>query len=454
MPARSRRLYRWSLRALVAAPAFLVACTEKYPRSTLAPASEFARMIDNLFDTILWAGLVVFVLVEALLVYAVLRYRMRSANEKRPEAVHGHTRLEIAWTMVPALVLIVIAVPTVRTIFVTQDTDPIPGALKVRVVGHQWWWEFDYPDLGFVTANELHVPVGKTVEFQLQSADVIHSFWVPRLGGKRDVIPPHTNRLWFTAEEPGTHPGQCAEFCGAAHALMGFRVIAEEPEDFEAWVANQRRPAVGAPPPRAGGQGAGPQGAPDDTTLAGQQGAPGDTTLARQQAAPGDTTLAGQQGAPADTTLSAAARDERVAEAAQSEKDDAEAPDVGPEDAAVAGPTRGDADQKRPATTTQDSVARTFASIGDPARGAQLAQGICAACHAIRGTNARGRIGPDLTHVASRQRIAAELLPNDPDAMARWLRNPPALKPEAKMPDLNLKEDQIADLVAYLQTLE
>nr|MBA2565536.1 cytochrome c oxidase subunit II [Gemmatimonadota bacterium] len=220
----------------------LTGCTENYPRTSLAPRSDFARLIDQLFDITLGWGLVVFILVESLLVYIVWRYRQRGADD-RPEQVHGHTRLEIAWTLVPIVILLFIGIPTVRTIFATQENRPIPGALQVRVVGHQWWWEFEYPELGILTANELHLPVGRTASFDLQSADIIHSFWVPRLGGKRDAIPPHTNRLWFTPDSAGTYLGQCAEYCGASHALMGFRVVADSPEDFEAWVANQRRPA-------------------------------------------------------------------------------------------------------------------------------------------------------------------------------------------------------------------
>ena len=411
MAARRRRPFRVAFRVLVpVALLLLAACTENYPRSTLAPASDFARMIDDLFETVLGWGLVVFVLVEGVLVFAILRFRSRGERDAEPRQVHGHTRLEIAWTIAPALILAFIAVPTIRTIFVTQADAPVADALQVRVVGHQWWWEFEYPDLGVRTANELHVPAARTVSFDLESADVIHSFWVPRLAGKRDVIAPHTNHLWFTPDSVGTYLGQCAEFCGHSHALMGFRVVVDSPEEFEAWVANQRQPAVGAPPAPA--------------------------------AAPAE----GQAAVP-DTSS-----EERVQEAQEppGEVDQTQVPPVGPADAAT-----GATDAAQP-LRDEPPAAPQAAGVagGNPARGAVLAQGVCAACHTIAGTNARGRIGPDLTHVASRARIAAELLPNTPEAMASWLKDPPALKPGAKMPNLNLQDAQIADLVAYLRTLK
>ena len=382
--------------------AVLTGCEKEHPQTTLDPASEFARAIDDLFMLTVWLGAGVFVIVEALLLYIIFRFRRRPGTETVPEPVHGHTRLEIAWTIAPAIILVFIAVPTVRTIFLTQAEKPVPNALNVRVTAHQWWWEFEYPDLDIVTANELHAPVGKTVNLALTSGDVIHSFWVPRLGGKRDVHPFHKmvpgqhspvrfSRLWFTPEAPGTYPGQCAEFCGRSHAHMGLRVIAETEEDFAAWVANQQRPAASFP--------------------VGAAAAPGATRAAADTAAAASATPGGNGG---------------------------ERPPP-----------------QEPAATPDDSVARTFAAVGDPARGAQLfARSACIACHTIEGTTAKGRIGPNLTHFGGRQMIAAELMANTPENLARWLRDPPAVKPGALMPPLNLKEDQIADLVAYLHSLK
>jgi cytochrome c oxidase subunit 2 len=159
--------------------------------------------------------------------------------------VHGHTNLEIAWTILPAVILVFIAVPTIRTIFAVAAPAPA-DAIRVTVTGQQWFWHVDYPDLGIRTANEIHVPVGRAVEVSLHAADVIHAFWVPRLGGKRDVMPGRTNRQVFTVDKPGLYHGQCAEFCGTSHALMRFDLVAEDPASFDRWVAEQK--SVPAPP--------------------------------------------------------------------------------------------------------------------------------------------------------------------------------------------------------------
>src|SRR5438874_1508648 len=149
--------------------------------------------------------------------------------------------MEIAWTLAPAVILVFVAVPTVRTIFATAGDAP-PDALKVEVIGHQWWWEFKYPELGITTANELHVPVAKAVQVAITSADVIHSFWAPPLGGKRDAIPGQVNRIAFRADSVGDYSGQCAEFCGASHANMRLRVLVDSDAGFTAWVRDQQSP--------------------------------------------------------------------------------------------------------------------------------------------------------------------------------------------------------------------
>ena len=176
----------------------LAACGGEYPNTTFEHTTEFNRAIDSLWDRLLFWGTVVFVIVEAILIYTIIRYRRRP-DSPEPKHVHGNTALEIAWTVAPALILVLIAIPTVRTIFRTQ-AKAVPNALQVEVIGHQWWWEFRYPQLGIVTANELYLPVGRTVNFSLRTADVLHSFWIPRLGGKRDLISNHTNYLWFTVD--------------------------------------------------------------------------------------------------------------------------------------------------------------------------------------------------------------------------------------------------------------
>jgi len=218
----------------------LARAAQRFPQTTLDPQSDYAGLIQRLLvDLVFWVVLIL-VVVEGVLIVTVLRFRARP-GAPQPKAVHGNTALEIAWTIAPALILAAIAVPTVSTIFRTQSPAPA-GALAVRVVAHQWWWEFRYPRLGVVTANELHVPVGRPVELTLESADVIHSFWVPAIGGKRDVVPAHLNRLWFTPRTTGTFPGQCAEMCGISHANMRMTLVVEPPTDFEHWVTLQRSP--------------------------------------------------------------------------------------------------------------------------------------------------------------------------------------------------------------------
>jgi cytochrome c oxidase subunit 2 len=236
---------RRSLRAAILAGAVLVVaagCATPDPQNYFNPASDLAIQIRDLFAFIIWIAIGVFVVVEAALIWALIRFRARR-GQGRPAQVHGNTPVEIAWTIAPAIILAIIAVPTITTIFRTYGPAP-PNALQITIVGHQWWWEVRYPDQTIVTANEIHVPVGEPVNFTLQSADIIHSFWVPRLGGKRDVIPSRTNQLWFTVGEPGVYQGQCAEFCGIQHANMRLLVIAEPRESFDAWVRRQQAPPV------------------------------------------------------------------------------------------------------------------------------------------------------------------------------------------------------------------
>lgn len=304
--------------------------------STIQPVSNFARQTMDVYTDIFWWTLGIFVVVELLLLYTLWRYRRRAGDSDVPDQVHGHTLLEIGWTIAPALILFFIAIPTVRTIFIQQAPPAASeNALEVTVVGHQWWWELIYPELGFTTANELHIPRGRKVHFSLTSADVIHSFWVPRLGGKRDLNPVGENTISMIVDSAGVYEGQCAEYCGTSHANMRLKVFVDEPQPFQAWAAAQRGIAT---PDSAGFQ--------------------------------------------------------------------------------------------------------TFLVSG------------CAACHAIGGTPAQGKVGPDLTHVGSRTTLAGGLLPNTPAAMAGWLRNPDSLKPGALMPDLNLSEERVSTLVSFLEGLK
>lgn len=325
------------------------ACAGEYPQSTLDPASGFSGELSGLFSTIFWWAVVVFVIVQALLLYTVFRYRARPGREGQPKHVHGHTALEIAWTLAPAVILVFIAVPTIRTIFRVDGT-PESGALEVEVIGHQWWWEYRYPEYGIVTANEMHVPVGRPLALTMTSADVIHSFWIPRLGGKRDVIQGRTTRLALTPDSLGEFMGQCAEFCGESHANMRARVFVESAEDFEAWVRQQQTPAQ-----------------------------------------------------PLDS---------------------------------LDGLVR--------------SGAEAFTQIRDPANHS------CIICHRVEPL-AFGAIGPSLTHVGSRTTIAGGTIPNTPEGLRRWLANPPAEKPGdlpgRSMPKIDLTEEELDALVAFLQSL-
>jgi len=232
----------------IAAAALLSACArDDLPQNTLAPLGPEAERIDNLFQPVFWIAVGVFVLVEGLLVYALVRFRHRPGRGV-PAQVHGNKRLEVAWTIAPAVLLAAIAVPTIGTIFALADRPP--NALQITVTGHQWWWEAEYPAQPgvaqpVVTANEIHIPTGRPVYFSLTSeaADVIHSFWIPRLAGKQDVEPGRVNHMRVTAVDPGLYFGQCAEFCGISHANMRLRVIAMVPEEFDAWLQGQARPA-------------------------------------------------------------------------------------------------------------------------------------------------------------------------------------------------------------------
>jgi len=315
-------------------------CGGPFPQTTLAPRSDLGAQLDTLFTSIFWWAVVVFAIVEGLLLFVIIRYRARP-GAGQPSRLHGHTALEIGWTLAPALILVFIAVPTMRTIFATAARAPA-GALRVEVIGHQWWWEYRYPDLGIVTANEMHLPLGRPVELDMTSADVIHSFWAPGLGGKRDLTPGRITRIAFTADSLGEVAGQCAEFCGASHANMRLRVFVESDSAFVAWAARQKS------------------------------------------------------------------------------------------DAAV--PARG----------------------SEAERGQQaFARGACIACHTIAGLpQARGTVGPNLTHVGSRTTLAGAMLPNTTEWLRRWIANAPSLKPGSLMPAMPLPEDQMAALVAFLQSLQ
>ncbi|HKV75983.1 MAG TPA: cytochrome c oxidase subunit II [Gemmatimonadales bacterium] len=220
----------------------LAGCAKDYPQTTLAPKGDFAHIVDGVFWTTFKWAIAVFILVQGALVYAIIRFRARPGAPE-PEQHHGNTALEIVWTIIPAAILAFIAVPTVKAIFRTAK-EPGAEAVQIEVIGHQWWWEFRYPDLKIVTAGDLHVPMGQTVNLRMTTGDVLHSFWVPQFAGKRDVFPRRYNNIWFKAETTGVFTGQCAEFCGTEHARMAFRVVSETPDEFKKWADQQ---TVGSP---------------------------------------------------------------------------------------------------------------------------------------------------------------------------------------------------------------
>ena len=411
MPADSRPR-RLAVAALTVALASLLAACVQNPNSVFHSRTDVNRDVDSLFKLLIWLGSIVFVFTEALLLWALIRYRSRPGRAHEPDQVHGNTKLEILWTIIPAVVLAIIAVPTVQTIFRTQGR-PRADALQVEVIGHQWWWEFRYPQYSVTTANELYLPIGRTVNLALHTHDVLHSFWIPALAGKRDLVNNRTNHLWFTADSTTSDVfnGYCAEFCGVSHANMRFRAYAVAPEQFASWIAHQQTPAT------------------NPLTPAASSAAP-----------PSPAPPSAQARAPVQAGFIAFARDSMP-------------------------------DHAMPRTPTPAGLTFDTTLVGDAARGGTLvATGACIGCHTIKGVPTMlAQVGPDLTHVGSRLTIAGGLFPNDARHLALWIKNARAMKPGVFMQTLGkgqydpvtkmtlsvgLTDQQIADMVAYLQTLK
>ena len=220
------------------------------PTNIFAPTSTPAHSIIDLSLFVLAITAIIFVVVSGLLIYAVLKFRKRASDEGRePAQVYGSNQIELAWTIIPILIVFVLFLATARVIHAIQDAPEPATALDVIAIGHQYWWEFRYPKLGIVTANELHIPVSTPSHpmptfLQLLSADTDHSFWVPELAGKTDLVPNHPNRMWMDPQRTGIFLGQCAQYCGAQHAKMLLRVTVDSAEDFAAWVHGQQQPAI------------------------------------------------------------------------------------------------------------------------------------------------------------------------------------------------------------------
>lgn len=320
--------------------------------SPMLPASPNATTISDLTSIVFWIAVVVFVVVEGVLLWSVIRFS-RNKTPGEPEQIEGNTKFEIAWTAAPAIVLLIVFFISLQALFPLASIPSTPRGsgniasapslhgptIHTRVIGHRWWWEVVYPDHKIVTANEMHVPVNAIVTVDVESIDVIHSFWVPQLGGKIDAIPGRTNKMWFQPTQVGNYHGQCSEFCGTQHAGMRLEVFVDPPDVFQAWVSQQQMPA-----------------------------------------------------APVS---------------------------------------------------------------GDAVKGEQVFMtSVCIACHTIDGTKAQGKIGPNLTHLASRRYMAGATMEVTSENLARWLTDPQAIKPGNLMQIGRLPRDQIDALVAYLISLK
>jgi cytochrome c oxidase subunit II len=237
-PRKPRRAVRAAAAAALGA-VVLAGCSGE--QNWFDPAGPEAQQIDNLQKPVFAIAGIVGVIVFAVAFVIMFKFSGKRRTET-PQQVHGHPKLEIMWTIAPAILLAIIVVPTIATIFSLAEKPANP--IKVTVIGQQWWWEYDYPGLGIVTANELVVPAGVPIELSITSRDVIHSYWIPRLNGKKDAVPNRVHFLKMQADEPGTYWGQCTEFCGLSHANMRQRVVALPQDQYDKWVANQQKPAA------------------------------------------------------------------------------------------------------------------------------------------------------------------------------------------------------------------
>jgi len=311
--------------------------------SIFKPESTPADWVFQLSTFVLTVTGLIFVVVGTLLVYSVTKFGARSGDDGRePPQVYGSNQIELSWTVIPVLIVLVLFLATARVLHSVQDVPEPPGALEVTVIGHQFWWEFRYPQLGIVAANEMHVPVSDSAHptptfMKLLSADTDHSFWVPQLAGKTDLIPNHPNTMWIDPHIVGTFLGQCAQYCGTQHAKMLLVVSVDSAEDFAAWARAQKQPAN-----------------TDEKAAAGR---------------------------------------------------------------------------------------RVFETTA------------CINCHAVAGTAADGRFGPDLTHLMSRTTIASGAVENNHANLRLWIENPDSIKPGSLMPAMKLSDADLDALVAYMESL-
>jgi cytochrome c oxidase subunit II len=366
LPARARARRTTVAKVVLGLGALFLLSACGGDQSALDPAGPYAQGPHDLIRIVFAIALGVFIFVQGLIIYSVIKFRRREDDDgSLPVQVHGNTRLEIIWTVVPALILAGIAVPTVQGIF--TQTEPPDEGIVIQVIGHRWWWEYEYPAEAFgleqsiYTANELVIPAGVPVRLEMTATDnqrqvdrgVLHSFWIPALAGKQDVVPGQTTFLNLQADEPGRYLGQCAEYCGLSHVNMRARAEVLSQADFDAWLEEQSSPA--------------------------------------------------------------------------------EVPDSG----------------------LEAEGAALFADLGD---GRQA----CIACHQVytEGGNRSPGQGPDLTHLFSREEFAGAIVDLNEENLRAWLADPDAVKPMQYavngigMPNLDLSEDELDALVAYLMTLQ
>jgi cytochrome c oxidase subunit 2 len=379
-------------------------------QSTIAVAGPVAREQLEIFYVTCWVSLVIFVLVSAVLAYATLKFRARSEADEHaepPPQGHGNPLIELGLIGASVLALVIIAIPTLSGIWSTYDVPEAEkaNAYEINATGYQWWFKFEYPSelapvndtqkAPLVTGNELVIPAGRPVRIHLLTADVIHSFWVPKLAGKVDMIPNRANRIWMQADKPGYFWGQCAEYCGDSHAVMRFRVIALEPKEFSEWLEQQSQLGRSVAPRSADAAQATPQFASLRTFRQNEAG-----ITDRFDVNPLESWRAKQM----------PEKNENAALIAQG---------------------------------------RTL-----------FASKACSTCHSIRGHQAMGVQGPDLTHIGARSTIAAGLLENNSDQLRRWIRDPGSVKPGNKMAKaysdlkITLSNEEQAALVAYLESLK
>jgi cytochrome c oxidase subunit 2 len=394
------------------------------PQSTMVTEGPVAKAQWDLFMVTVWVTTFIFVIVGAVLAYAQIKFRAKSEADEHaemPSQGHGNPLIEVGLIAASVLLLVIIAVPTVRDIWYTHDVpeEEKANAIDITATGYQWWFKFEYPnelvklptggEAPLVTGNELVVPAGRPVRVQLRTIDVIHSFWIPKLAGKVDMMPNRANFLWFKADRPGYFYGQCAEYCGESHAIMKFRVIALDQADYDVWLANQKLPAR--------------------------------TVTA---------------------SAATAANDQARVQFASYKLNDGRA---------LSGSPEFDANPFAAWQKLQSPDATEDAAL--VASGRKLFQEkTCISCHTVRGHEGLGITGPDLTRVGARSTIAAGVLENTPERLAQWLHDPNHFKPGNKMyyggylvqegtgdnvkwkPNFTLNDPEINALVAYLHSLK